>query len=89
MTTERLTFLSRRNCPLCASAQGALAELATLHNLGVSEFDIDEDDVLCARFSDRVPVVLYKGQVIAEGRIEPARLQQALNAVLRDQIAGA
>ncbi|MGC1185503.1 MAG: glutaredoxin family protein [Candidatus Dormiibacterota bacterium] len=82
MTTERLSLISRRNCPLCDSAQTSLAALAATRQIGISEFDVDEDDALRRRFGDRVPVVLYRGRVIAEGRIDGDHLAQALDAAL-------
>jgi len=80
-TAERLQLLSRRNCPLCESARLILLELAASRRLGVSEYDIDEDPVLLPRFTDRVPVILYRGRVLAEGRIDPDQLRVALDEI--------
>lgn len=84
MTADRLELVTRRNCPLCQGARSALIELAARRNLGFSEFDVDEDRALLGRFSDRVPVILYRGQVVAEGRISPDGLRQAV-----DELRGA
>jgi hypothetical protein len=58
-----------------------LGELAIKRQLGVSEYDIDEDPLLLPQFSDRVPVILYHGRVLAEGRIDPARLRVGLDEI--------
>lgn len=81
MTVERLQLLTRRNCHLCELARSPLADLAAAQGLGISEFDVDEDPALLRQFTDRVPVVLYRGQVLAEGRIDPARLREGFVAI--------
>ena len=78
MTTERLHLLTRRDCHLCQLARQALAELSDTCDLAISEFDVDEDPSLLRQFTDRVPVVLFRGQVVAEGRIESGRLRRAI-----------
>ncbi|MFZ0169597.1 MAG: glutaredoxin family protein [Candidatus Dormiibacterota bacterium] len=78
-TAERLQLLSRRNCPLCESARLILLELAAGRRLVVSEYDIDEDPVLRARFTDRVPVILCRDRVLAEGQVHVAQLRVALD----------
>jgi predicted thioredoxin/glutaredoxin len=47
----------------------------------VSEYDIDEDNLLQRRFTDRVPVILYRGRVLAEGRVDPNQLRAALDGI--------
>ena len=80
-TAERVQLLSRRNCPLCESAHEVLIELAAARRLGVSEYDIDADPLLQPRFTDRVPVILYQGRVLAEGRVNRNRLREALDEI--------
>ncbi|HVC23796.1 MAG TPA: glutaredoxin family protein [Candidatus Dormibacteraeota bacterium] len=82
MTTEWLSLISRRNCHLCDAAHALLVGLAATRHVSLSEFDVDEDLALRKHFGDRVPVVLYRGQVIAEGRIDGDHLAQALDAAL-------
>jgi hypothetical protein len=81
LTADRLGLLSRRNCPLCESARSLLIELAGSRQLAVSEYDIDEDPRLQRQFTDRVPVILYRGRVLAEGRVEPNQLRAALDGI--------
>ncbi|MGC2295453.1 MAG: glutaredoxin family protein [Candidatus Dormiibacterota bacterium] len=81
-TAEHLQLLSRRNCPLCESARVILLELAAAHRMVVSEYDIDEDPVLRARFTDRVPVILYRDRVLAEGQVDAAELRVALDELV-------
>jgi len=60
-------------------------ELAASRQLAVSEYDIDEDPLLQRRFTDRVPVILYRGRVLAEGRIDPNQLQVALDGLSQSE----
>ncbi|HUY56278.1 MAG TPA: glutaredoxin family protein [Candidatus Micrarchaeaceae archaeon] len=78
MKVERVELISRRDCPLCDRAKAALLEVCLALDLGFSEFDVDEDVELAGSFTDRVPVIRYLGQIVAEGRIEPVQLRTAL-----------
>ncbi len=78
MTVDRLELITRRNCPLCELALPVVREVAATHQLGVSEIDVDEDEELTREFSVRVPVVIYRGRVMAEGRFGSAQLQSTL-----------
>ncbi|HUY54451.1 MAG TPA: glutaredoxin family protein [Candidatus Nanopelagicaceae bacterium] len=83
MKAERLELITRRNCPLCDLASAALAEVAAAQGLGISAFDVDDDPQLAREFTDRVPVVRYRGRVLAEGRTDAAHLVAALAALER------
>lgn len=89
MTADRLEFLSRRNCSLCESARSLLIDLAGARQLAFSEYDIDEDPLLQRQFTDRVPVILYRGRVLAEGRVEPNQLRAALEGIAEGEPAAA
>jgi hypothetical protein len=78
---ERLVLITRRNCPLCDLASASLLEVAAGRGLEISEFDVDDDPELLRQFTDRVPVIRYRGQVLAEGRIDSDRLEEALTAL--------
>lgn len=82
MTSEPIHFLSRRNCPLCDRGHAALLAAANRAGVAVSEFDVDEDDRLRQLYGERVPVILYRGRLLAEGRIDPVALSLALEATL-------
>ncbi|MGA7172620.1 MAG: glutaredoxin family protein [Candidatus Dormiibacterota bacterium] len=83
LKAERLELITRRNCPLCDLASAALAEVAATRGLGISAFDVDDDPQLLREFTERVPVVRYRGQVLAEGRTDASRLLAALAALDR------
>lgn len=69
-----LELISRKGCHLCEEAASAL--LASGHSY--EERDVDADAELLRLYDFRVPVILRDGQVLAEGRIDPARLAHQL-----------
>ena len=69
-----IELVGRSGCGLCDEAR------ATLRALGVQfeEQDVDADPYLHLQFTNRVPVVLIDGQVVAEGRVHASSLRRAL-----------
>ena len=69
-----LVLVTRQGCHLCDQALALLRELGHEPQLA----DVDADDELFRLYDWRVPVVLAKGVVVAEGRITRVRLESAL-----------
>ena len=69
-----LVLVTRQGCHLCDQALALLRELGHETQLA----DVDADDELFRLYDWRVPVVLAKGVVVAEGRITRVRLESAL-----------
>lgn len=80
--TDLGQFLTRRNCHFCESDRPSLLDATARLGLGIAEFDVDEDPQLRGRFPDRVPVVLCRAPVMAEGRTEGTRLGSSPEAPL-------
>src|SRR5260221_4217452 len=59
-----VTLYTRRDCPLCEKAKGAMRAAMTLHRLPVTlhEVDVDLDAGMQARFTNDVPVVYVNGR---------------------------
>jgi glutaredoxin len=70
-----IELVGRAGCGLCDEAR------ATLRALGVEfdEQDVDSDPYLHQSFTDRVPVLLVDGRVVAEGRIHAASVLRNLS----------
>jgi len=70
-----IELVGRSGCGLCDEAR------ATLRALGVEfqEQDVDDDPYLHQAFTDRVPVLLVDGKVVAEGRIHAASVLRSLS----------
>lgn len=69
-----VVLITRQGCHLCDEALSLLRALGVEPELA----DVDADEALYALYDWRVPVVLVDGQVAAEGRIDRARLKEAL-----------
>ncbi|MHB1499978.1 MAG: glutaredoxin family protein [Candidatus Dormibacteria bacterium] len=81
MGTEPLRLLTRRGCHLCELVEEPLQRLALDGGLTVQHYDIDEDASLRNRYDQRVPVLLWGDEVLAEGRFDPeSALQTVISA---------
>ena len=83
MTPEfELTLIGKPGCHLCDEAEvvvnEVLAEVAV--QVSLTKLNILEDEVLFARFSEEIPVLLIDGKVHNYWRIDPERLKEALRS---------
>jgi predicted thioredoxin/glutaredoxin len=69
-----VSLITRQGCHLCDDALDQLRSLGHEPEL----LDVDADDRLHDLYDWRVPVILLDGQVVAEGKIDRAALDQAL-----------
>ncbi len=67
---------TREDCGLCDEAE----ELVALEARGchIRRVDVDSDPDLQARYGTRVPVITVEGREVAEGRVEPGTVRQAV-----------
>jgi predicted thioredoxin/glutaredoxin len=70
----RVVLVTRQGCHLCDQAGEQLLGLG----LDVQAQDVDADAELFRLYDFRVPVVLFEGRVIGEGKLDPAALKSAL-----------
>ena len=66
MNSHHFTVYIRRHCHLCEQMIHALEPWRQGYDLTVDLIDIDEDPVLAARFSERVPVLAEGEEILAE-----------------------
>lgn len=74
-----VVLVTRKGCHLCDQALSLIRELGVEPELA----DVDADERLFQLYDWRVPVLLVHGQVAAEGRIDRARLREALTPELK------
>lgn len=74
---REVVVYTRRGCGLCREAERLVADLAA-GRADVRMVDIDEDPVLVARYTVRVPVVTVDGAEVAELVVDPADVEAAL-----------
>ncbi|MFQ6022265.1 MAG: glutaredoxin family protein [Acidiferrobacterales bacterium] len=59
-----LTLYGRTHCHLCEEMQVALEPWRSRLGFVVKSVDIDDDPILCARFGDKVPVLMQNDREI-------------------------
>lgn len=69
-----IEVVGRSGCGLCEEARDTLGALG----IRFEDRDVDADPALHERFTDRVPVVLVDGRIVAEGRVHAASIVRAL-----------
>jgi hypothetical protein len=69
--------LTRRHCHLCELVRAPLSGLIPERGWRLEELDIDEHPELLPTYTDRVPVLLWGDEVLAEGRFEPVAVVRA------------
>ncbi|HWR86450.1 MAG TPA: glutaredoxin family protein [Rhodoglobus sp.] len=75
----RITLLSKPGCHLCDDARAVVAEVLAGHPaVSFEERSILDDEALNARYWDEIPVVLVDDRVHTIWRVDPARLEAAL-----------
>ena len=72
MTT--VTLYSRPGCHLCEEARAVLDRLRAETPFDVDEIDIEADDVLHARYLERIPVVAIDGEDLFDYTIDEEAL---------------
>jgi len=70
----KVVLVTRQGCHLCDEALSLLRDLGLHPDLA----DVDADDELHRLYDFRVPVVLFDGAVVAEGRVSRDSLEAAL-----------
>ncbi len=74
----RVTLMTRRNCPLCDTAESAVGRICGELAVPWASIDVDSDPELRAEYGDRVPVILVDGREHGFWRVEEQRLRAAL-----------
>jgi glutaredoxin len=69
-----VTLYSRPGCHLCEQARATLERLQRDTTFEIDEIDIEADDVLHARYLERIPVVAIDGEEMSEYFIDEEAL---------------
>lgn len=76
-TIPLVEVYTREDCGLCDRAERIVADEAG-SDAEIRLIDIDEDPALQRRYNIRVPVVVVDGVEVAEGRVEPGTIRDAV-----------
>ena len=74
---ERVTFVTRLGCTMCAEAQPVVERVAERAGVPLTVVDVDSEPTL-SEHSDHVPVVLLDGVVHSRWWVDEAALRKAL-----------
>jgi len=69
-----VTLYSRPGCHLCEEARAVLDRLRENNGFEIDEIDIETDDVLHARYLERIPVVAIDGEELFDYTIDEEAL---------------
>lgn len=78
VTPGTITLYTRAGCHLCDQAKSQILPLLSEFSATLREVDIDDDTLLHDRYTNDVPVIYLGSQMIAQHRLDPARLRQLL-----------
>ena len=71
-----VTLYGRPGCHLCDEARESLQRVQTRVSFTVQEVDITTDDVLHARYLERIPVVSVDGEDLFDYDVDEDALEQ-------------
>jgi Glutaredoxin-like domain (DUF836) len=74
----RFLLYSRPGCGLCEEMLGELAALPAAAHTGVDVLDVDADPAARVRYGHKIPVLLYAGELVCHGRLDPEEVHKAL-----------
>ena len=74
----RFQLYSRPGCGLCEEMLGELSALPAAAEAGVDVLDVDADPAARVRYGHKIPVLLYAGELVCHGRLDPEEVHKAL-----------
>ena len=76
-----VTVYARAGCHLCDDALAALDRIAAVLPFSLHVVDIETDDVLHARYLERIPVVALDGEELYDFAVDETDLTRRLRAI--------
>ena len=74
----RFLLYSRPGCGLCEEMLEELAALPAAAQAGVDVLDVDADPAAKVRYGHKIPVLLFAGELVCHGRLDPEEVDKAL-----------
>jgi Glutaredoxin-like domain (DUF836) len=74
----RFVLYSRPGCGLCEELKAELVRLPAARGYPLDEIDVDADAATRARFGHKIPVLLFAGEMVCHGRLDPEEVLKAL-----------
>ena len=74
----RFVLYSRPGCGLCEEMLSELCALPAAVQVGVDVLDVDADPQARVRYGHKIPVLLYAGELVCHGRLDPEEVHKTL-----------
>jgi predicted thioredoxin/glutaredoxin len=75
---RRFVLYSRPGCGLCEEMLMELAALQESVPFEVTVLDVDADPSTRVRYGHKIPVLLFAGELVCHGRLDPDEVHKAL-----------
>ncbi|MGA2398275.1 MAG: glutaredoxin family protein [Steroidobacteraceae bacterium] len=69
---------SRPGCGLCEEMRADLDRLAAARGYPLDVIDVDAEAGTRARYGHKIPVLLFAGELVCHGRLDPEEVLKAL-----------
>jgi hypothetical protein len=76
--SRRFLLYSRPGCGLCEELLIELAALPVAAGIPVDEVNVDLDLAARARYGHKIPVLLFAGELVCHGRLDPEEVHKAI-----------
>ena len=74
----RFVLYSRPGCGLCEEMLAQLQALPAARAVPVDVLDVDSDPRARLRYGHKIPVLLYAGELVCHGHLDPEEVHKAL-----------
>jgi hypothetical protein len=78
LTLDRFTLYSRPGCGLCEEMLSELALLPSARGIPIDVVDVDLHPQARARYGHKIPVLLFAGELLCHGRLDPEEVDKTL-----------
>ena len=75
----RFSLYSRPGCGLCEEMLSELAALPAARGIPIEVIDVDLSPATRARYGHKIPVLLFAGELICHGRLDPQEVDKTLS----------
>ena len=77
---------SRPGCGLCDEMLSELAALPAMKGMAIDVVDVDREPAARARYGHKIPVLLFAGDLVCHGRLDPEEAPRKTLAYHRRQV---
>jgi glutaredoxin-like protein DUF836 len=74
----RFVLYSRPGCGLCEELQAELSQVPAARSYPIEVIDVDRDGAARVRYGHKIPVLLFGGELVCQGRLDREELAKAL-----------